>query len=277
MPRYVYRGGRGVRATYQRRLARPTVGVVPALLLFYRMTAGLGERKSHISTPLDMFRFRPFFPICITHSSAKGFLWQRRYMAARTFRLPLTLFNTFNIFPRTGQCAFPWAVQVMGNSGQSAFPVRFFLLHRIGWPRLSALRRNARLSSKRTGTSPTVTRRRIPPRNIRNHSLYLSGTALCGAIDAYERSAAEGLVKLARLCVAPRRDRSAVPDFTSHCNFSAENRVNNKDKGRIRPAAVLYIGRGRSAGPPLLISKIINERRRHNRAAEGARRTYPSL
>ena len=73
-----------------------------------------------------------------------------------------------------------------------------------------------------------------------NHSLYLSGTALCGAINAYERPAAEGLVKLARLCVAPRRDRSAVPDFTSHCNFSTRNRVNNKDKGRIRPAAVLY-------------------------------------
>ena len=73
-----------------------------------------------------------------------------------------------------------------------------------------------------------------------NHSLYLSGTALCGAINAYERPAAEELVKLARLCVAPRRDRSAVPDFTSHCNFSTRNRVNNKDKGRIRPAAVLY-------------------------------------
>ena len=207
----------------------------PALLSY---DGRAGERKSHISTPSDMLRFRPFFPVCITHSSAKGCLRQERSMTAQTFRLPLTLFNTFNIFPHTGQCAFPWTVQVMGNSGQSAFPVRFFLLHRIGRPRLSALRRNARLSSKRTGTSPTVTRRRIPPRNIRNHSLYLSGTALCGAINAYERPAAEGLVKLARLCVAPRRDRSAVPDFTSYCNFSAENRVNNK--GRIRPAAVLY-------------------------------------
>ena len=172
-------------------------------------------------------------------------------MTVRTFRLPLTLFNTFNIFPRTGQCAFPWTVQVMGNSGQSAFPVRFFLLHRIGRPRLSALRRNARLSSKRTGTSPTVTRRRIPPRNIRNHSLYLSGTALCGAINAYDGSAAEGLVKLARLCIAPRCDRSAAPDFTSYCNFSTRNRVNNKDKERMRPAAVLYREGTlrRSAGP----------------------------
>lgn len=112
------------------------------------------------------------------------------------------------------------------------FPVRFFLY--------SLTRRNARLSSKRTGTSPTVTRRRIPPRNIRNHSPYLSGTALCGTIDTYDCSAAEGLVKLARLCIAPRRDRSAVPDFTFYCNFSTRNRVNNKDKERIRPAAVLY-------------------------------------
>lgn len=184
-----------------------------------------------------MLRSCPFLKIRFTCSSAGNTRQQGHSMTVRTFRLPLTLFNTFNIFPRTGQCAFPWTVQV-ANSGQSPFPVRFFLLHRIGRPRLSALRRNARLSSKRTGTSPTVTRRRIPPRNIRNHSLYLSGTAFCGAINAYERPAAEGLVKLARLCIAPRCDRSAVPDFTPHCNFSAENRVNNK--GRIRPAAVLY-------------------------------------
>lgn len=229
MPRYVYRGGRGVRATYQRRLRRPTVGVVPALLLFCRMTAGPGERKSHISTPSDMLRSRPFFPICITHSSAGSFLRQGRSMTARTFRLPLILFN---IFPRTGFGPLSPIIRSIGNSGGGPFPVHFFLY--------SLTRRNARLSSKRTGTSPTVTRRRIPPRNTRNHSLYLSGTALCGAIDAYERPAAEGLVKLARLCVAPRRDRSAVPDFTSHCNFSRKNRVNNKDKGQVRPAAVLY-------------------------------------
>ena len=184
-----------------------------------------------------MLRSCPFLKIRFTCSSAGNTRQQGHSMTVRTFRLPLTLFNTFNIFPRTGQCAFPWTVQV-ANSGQSPFPMRFFLLHRIGRPRLSVLRRNARLSSKRTGTSPTVTRRRIPPRNIRNHSLYLSGTAFCGAINAYERPAAEGLVKLARLCIAPRCDRSAVPDFTPHCNFSAENRVNNK--GRIRPAAVLY-------------------------------------
>lgn len=186
-----------------------------------------------------MLRSCPFFKIRFTCSSAGNTRQQGHSMTVRTFRLPLTLFNTFNIFPRTGQCAFPWTVQV-ANSGQSPFPVRFFLLHRIGRPRLSALRRNARLSSKRTGTSPTVTRRRIPPRNIRNHSPYLSGTALCGAINAYDCSAAEGLVKLARLCITPRRDRSAAPDFTFYCNFSAENRVNNKDKGRMRSAAVLY-------------------------------------
>ena len=222
MPRYVYRGGRGVRATTVLRLARPTErgctcapafivcisqgpgnrnhtfqplsicsgsarfsryasrtpsseisggrgvraataqgsegrleGVVPALLLFCRMTAGLGEQKSHISTPLDMFRSRPFFPICITHSSAKGFLRQGRSMTARTFRLPLTLFNTLNIFPRTGFGPLSPIIRSIGNSGGEPFPVRFFLY--------SLTRRNARLSSKRTGTSPTVTRRRIPP------------------------------------------------------------------------------------------------------------------
>ncbi len=215
-----------------RRLGRPAVGIVPALLLFCRMTAGPGERKSHISTPLDMFRFCPFFKIRFTYSIAGNIRRQGRYMTVRTYRLPLTLFNTFNIFPRTGLGPLSPIIRSISNSGGGPCPVRFFLY--------SLTRRNARLSSKRTGTSLTVTRRRIPPRNIRNHSLYLSGTALCGAIDTYERSAAEGLVKLARLCVAPRRDRSAVPDFTSHCNFSRRNRVNNKDKGRIRPAAVLY-------------------------------------
>ena len=232
MPRYELPGQQGRKGNYRRRLRRPTVGVVPALLLFCRMTAGLGEQKSHISTPLDMFRSCPFFKIRFTHSIAGNIRRQGRSMTARTYRLSLTLFNTFNIFPRTGFGPLSPIIRSIGNSGGEPFPVLFFLY--------SLTRRNARLSSKRTGTSPTVTRRRIPPRNIRNHSLYLSGTVLCGAINAYERSAAEGLVKLARLCVAPRRDRLAVPDFTSHCNFLAENRVNNKDKGRIRPAAVLY-------------------------------------
>ena len=187
-----------------------------------------------------MLRPRPFLKIRFTCSSARNTRRQGRYMTVRTFRLPLTLFNTFNIFPRTGFGPLSPIIRSIGNSGGEPFPVRFFLLSHSGLLSPFATRRNARLSSKRTGTSPTVTCRRIPPRNIRNHSLYLSGTVLCGAINAYERSAAEGLVKLARLCVAPRRDRLAVPDFTSHCNFLAENRVNNKDKGRIRPAAVLY-------------------------------------
>lgn len=173
-----------------------------------------------------------FLKIRFTCSCAGNTRRQGRSMTARTFRLPLTLFNTFNIFPRTGFGPLSPVIRSIGNSGGEPFPVRFFLY--------SLTRRNARLSSKRTGTSPTVTRRRIPPRNIRNHSPYLSGTALCGTIDTYDCSAAEGLVKLARLCSAPRRDRSAVPDFTFYCNFSTRNRVNNKDKGRIRPAAVLY-------------------------------------
>lgn len=231
MPRYELPGQQGRKGNYRRRLRRPTVGVVPALLLFYSQRE-YGERKSHISTPSDMLRSRAFLKIRFTYSIAGNIRRQGRSMTVRTFRLPLTLFNTFNIFPRTGFGPLSPIIRSIGNSGGEPFPVRFFLY--------SLTRRNARLSSKRTGTSPTVTRRRIPPRNIRNHSLYLSGTVLCGAINAYERSAAEGLVKLARLCIAPRRDRSAVPDFTFYCNFSTRNRVNNKDKGRIRPAAVLY-------------------------------------
>lgn len=231
MPRYELPGQQGRKGNYHSRLGRPAVGVVPALLLFYSQRE-YGERKSHISTPSDMLRSRAFLKIRFTYSIAGNIRRQGRSMTVRTFRLPLTLFNTFNIFPRTGFGPLSPIIRSIGNSEEEPFPVLFFLY--------SLTRRNARLSSKRTGTSPTVTCRRIPPRNIRNHSLYLSGTALCGAINAYERPAAEGLVKLARLCIAPRRDRSAVPDFTSHCNFSTRNRVNNKDKGRIRPAAVLY-------------------------------------
>lgn len=185
-----------------------------------------------------MFRSRPFLKIRFTCSSTGNTRRQGRYMTVRTYRLPLTLLDTFNIFPRTGFGPLSPIIRSIGNSGGEPCPVRFFLLSHSGLLSPFTTRRNARLSSKRTGTSPIVTRRRIPPRNIRNHSLYLSGTALCGAINAYEHSAAEGLVKLARLCVAPRRDRSAVPDFTFYCNFSTRNRVNNKDKGRI--AAVLY-------------------------------------
>ena len=231
MPRYELPGQQGRKGNYRRRLRRPTVGVVPALLLFYSQRE-YGERKSHISTPSDMLRSRAFLKIRFTYSIAGNIRRQGRSMTVRTFRLPLTLFNTFNIFPRTGFGPLSPIIRSIGNSGGEPFPVRFFLY--------SLTRRNARLSSKRTGTSPTVTRRRIPPRNIRNHSPYLSGTALCGAINAYDCSAAEGLVKLARLCITPRRDRSAAPDFTFYCNFSAENRVNNKDKGRMRSAAVLY-------------------------------------
>lgn len=177
-----------------RRLGRPAVGIVPALLLLL-FSAGPGEQKSHISTPLDMFRFRPFFKIRFTHSIAGNIRRQGRCRSARAFRRT-TFFTNFHIFPRTGQCAFP---------------VRFFLLHRIGRPRLSALRGNARRSSKRTGTSPKTARRRIPLPTIRNHTIYsLSGTAVCGAMGIDERPAAKGLVKLARPCVALNCG-SAVP------------------------------------------------------------------
>lgn len=189
-----------------------------------------------------MSRSCPFPKIRFTCSSAGNTRRQGHSMTVRTFRLPLTLFNTFIIFPRTGFGPLSPIIRSIGNSGWGPFPVRFFLLSHSGLLSPFTTRRNARLSSKRTGTSPTITRRRIPPRNIRNHSIYLSGMALCTEFDSNsgKKSAAEGLVKLARLCIAPRCDRSAVPDFTFYCNFSTRNRVNNKDKGRIRPAAVLY-------------------------------------
>lgn len=101
MPRYELPGQQGRKGNYRRRLRRPTVGVVPALLLFYSQRE-YGERKSHISTPSDMLRSRAFLKIRFTYSIAGNIRRQGRSMTVRTFRLPLTLFNTFNIFPRTG-------------------------------------------------------------------------------------------------------------------------------------------------------------------------------
>lgn len=154
IPRYELPGQQGRKGNYRRRLRRPTVGVVPALLLFYSQRE-YGERKSHISTPSDMLRSRAFLKIRFTYSIAGNIRRQGRSMTVRTFRLPLTLFNTLNIFPRTGFGPLSPIIRSIGNSGGEPFPVRFFLY--------SLTRRNARLSSKRTGTSPTVTRRRIPP------------------------------------------------------------------------------------------------------------------
>ena len=148
MPRYELPGQQGRKGNYRRRLRRPTVGVVPALLLFYSQRE-YGERKSHISTPSDMLRSRAFLKIRFTYSIAGNIRRQGRSMTVRTFRLPLTLFNTFNIFPRTGFGPLSPIIRSIGNSGGEPFPVRFFLY--------SLTRRNARLSSKRTGTSPTVT------------------------------------------------------------------------------------------------------------------------
>ena len=154
IPRYELPGQQGRKGNYRRRLRRPTVGVVPALLLFYSQRE-YGERKSHISTPSDMLRSRASLKIRFTYSIAGNIRRQGRSMTVRTFRLPLTLFNTLNIFPRTGFGPLSPIIRSIGNSGGEPFPVRFFLY--------SLTRRNARLSSKRTGTSPTVTRRRIPP------------------------------------------------------------------------------------------------------------------
>ena len=127
MPRYELPGQQGRKGNYRRRLRRPTVGVVPALLLFYSQRE-YGERKSHISTPSDMLRSRAFLKIRFTYSIAGNIRRQGRSMTVRTFRLPLTLFNTFNIFPRTVFGPLSPIIRSIGNSGGEPFPVRFFLV-----------------------------------------------------------------------------------------------------------------------------------------------------
>ena len=187
-----------------RRLGRPAVGIVPALLFFSYISQGPGNRN-HTFQPLSICSGSARFSKYASRIPSPEISGGRGVAGAGGYGRT-TFFTNFHIFPRTGQCAFP-----SGNSGQSAFPVRFFLLHRIGRPRLSALRGNARRSSKRTGTSPKTARRRIPLPTIRNHTIYsLSGTAVCGAMGIDERPAAKGLVKLARPCVALNCG-SAVP------------------------------------------------------------------
>ena len=263
MPRYELPGQQGRKGNYRRRLRRPTVGVVPALLLFYCISQGAGNKITHFNPS----RYVPVPPVS---QDTLHVLQCRKYSAAGSYAEFSSASNPSRHFPYIPPhgARTSFANHSIHRQQRRRTVPRFFLY--------SLTRRNARLSSKRTGTSPTVTRRRIPPRNIRNHSLYLSGMALCTEFDSSsgKKSAAEGLVKLARLCVAPRRDRSAVPDFTFYCNFSVENRVNNREETKdgcgLRQ---YYIGRGRSAGPPVLISEKTTERRRHNRAAEGAWRT----
>ena len=77
MPRYVYRGGRGVRAIplKARKADKKGCTCAPAFLSYNSRARGT---KSHISTPLDMFRFRPFFKIRFTHSIAGNIRRQGR-------------------------------------------------------------------------------------------------------------------------------------------------------------------------------------------------------
>lgn len=164
----------GRKGNYRRRLRRPTVGVVPALLLFIVSRRARGT-KLHISTPLDMFRSRPFFPVCITHSSAKGFLRQGRSMTARTYRLSLTLFNTFNIFPRTGFGPLSPIIRSIGNSGGEPFPVRFFLY--------SLTRRNARLVE----TDRDFADRNPPPHSSPKHPEPFAILIGDGPLRGYQR------------------------------------------------------------------------------------------
>ena len=69
MPRYAYRGGRGVRATTVLRLARPTVGVVPAPLPFYCLSRGELRRTNRcpipslVIFPTICYGLRPDLPI----------------------------------------------------------------------------------------------------------------------------------------------------------------------------------------------------------------------
>ena len=69
MPRYTYRGGRGVRATTVLRLARPTVGVVPAPLPFYCLSRRELRRTNRspipslVIFPTVCYGLRPDLPI----------------------------------------------------------------------------------------------------------------------------------------------------------------------------------------------------------------------
>ena len=263
MPRYELPGQQGRKGNYRRRLRRPTVGVVPALLLFYCISQGAGNKITHFNPS----RYVPVPPVS---QDTLHVLQCRKYSAAGSYAEFSSASNPSRHFPYIPPhgARTSFANHSIHRQQRRRTVPRAFFLVLINSEECTAI--------VETDRDFAVPRRRIPPRNIRNHSLYLSGMALCTEFDSSsgKKSAAEGLVKLARLCVAPRRDRSAVPDFTFYCNFSVENRVNNREETKdgcgLRQ---YYIGRGRSAGPPVLISEKTTERRRHNRAAEGAWRT----
>lgn len=61
MPRYELPGQQGRKGNYRRRLRRPTVGVVPALLLFYSQGGARGNKITH-SNPSRYVPVPPVFP-----------------------------------------------------------------------------------------------------------------------------------------------------------------------------------------------------------------------
>ena len=78
MPRYELPGQQGRKGNYRRRLARPTVGVVPALLLFYCILQGAGNKITHFNPS----RYVPVLPIS---QDTLHVLQCRKYSAAGAF------------------------------------------------------------------------------------------------------------------------------------------------------------------------------------------------
>ena len=91
MPRYELPGQQGRKGNYRRRLRRPTVGVVPALLLFYCISQGAGNKITH---------FNPFRYVTVPRVSQDTLhvLHRRKYPAAGAFHDCTDLSSASNPF-----------------------------------------------------------------------------------------------------------------------------------------------------------------------------------
>ena len=92
MPRYELPGQQGRKGNYRRRLRRPTVGVVPALLLFYCISQGAGNKITHFNPS----RYVPVPPVS---QDTLHVLQCRKYSAAGSYAEFSSASNPSRHFP----------------------------------------------------------------------------------------------------------------------------------------------------------------------------------
>jgi len=125
MPRQLVPGQQGRKGNYRRRLARPTVGVVPALLLFYCISQGAGNKITHLTPP----RYVTVLPVS---QDTLHVLQCRKYLAAGAFHDCTDLSSASNPFQHFQYISphramrFPVGRRSWATAGKARFLCVFF-------------------------------------------------------------------------------------------------------------------------------------------------------